>query len=165
MSVSGWEPLPDVTEWWESLLDVRQLSGGPPPRMSESPYRMSGSGQLALPDVRDWLGGYSECQGFVRRQSRKSRCGRKVLLEVRKLLGGPLGSPGVVESPSRMSGSGQEALPNVREWSGDTPRCLGVLGSPPGCPGVVGGPPGCSGVVRMLSRKSRSSRKIHPDVR
>ena len=75
MSVSGWEPLPDVTEWWESLLDVRQLSGGPPgcPRaLTECPvvvdvrdwlggFARYLSGQEALSDVREWLGGLSEC--------------------------------------------------------------------------------------------------------
>ena len=30
MSTSGWETLPDVPEWWETLLDVQKLSGVPP---------------------------------------------------------------------------------------------------------------------------------------
>ena len=47
----------------EALPDVRLLSGGPPGfagvvgspfRMSGSPFRTADSGQLALPDVREW---------------------------------------------------------------------------------------------------------------
>ena len=30
----------------------------------------------------------------------------------------------------RVSGSGRKAIPNVQEWSGDTPRCPGVVRSP-----------------------------------
>ena len=72
--------------------------------MSGSPYRMSNIGQLALLDVRDWLGGYPGCPVVVRRPTRMSR---------------------VVERPSRMSesvlevlrmsGSGRDALPDVRQ--------------------------------------------------
>ena len=74
---------------------------------------MSGSGLMALTDVREWSGGPHGCL--------------EPLPDVREWFGGPPGYPGVVGSPSRMSGSGREALPNVWEW----------LGGPPGCPGVV----------------------------
>ena len=46
-----WETLPDVPEWWEALLDVRQLSRGP--RMSRRPSRLSGSHWETIPDVRE----------------------------------------------------------------------------------------------------------------
>ena len=59
MSGSGRETLPEVPEGWEALLDVRQLLGRPrmsrrPSRLSGIPYRMFGSGWLALPNVREW---------------------------------------------------------------------------------------------------------------
>ena len=59
MSGSGRETLPKVSEWWEALLDVRQLLGRSrmsrrPSRLSGIQYRMFGSGRLALPDVQEW---------------------------------------------------------------------------------------------------------------
>ena len=51
MSGSGREILPDVPEWWEALLDVRQLSRGP--RMSGRPSRLSGSHRETIPDVQE----------------------------------------------------------------------------------------------------------------
>ena len=44
-----------------------------------------------------------------------------------------------------MSGSIREALPHVREWSGDPPKCSGVVGRP--------------------SRMSKSGRKFLPEAR
>ena len=75
---------------------------------------MSGSGRVALLDVREWLGCPPRCPGVVGRPFRKF--GR----------------------PTRMSGSVQKALPalsDVREWSGDPAKRLEVVGSPPGFPG------------------------------
>ena len=57
------------------------------------PYRMSGSGWVALPDAREWSGVPCRCQGEFGRLSRMS--GR----------------------PSRMSGNVLKALSNVRECS------------------------------------------------
>ena len=45
--------IPNVPEWWEDLLDVREwLRGhlGCPGRVGR-PFRMSGSGREAIPDV------------------------------------------------------------------------------------------------------------------
>ena len=56
---------------------------------------MSGTGRLALPDVREWSGVPSGCPGVV---------------------GCPPGCPEVVKMPSRMFGSGRETLPNFAEW-------------------------------------------------
>ena len=67
---------------------------------------MSGSGQEALPNVREWLRGPPECPGVV---GRPSQCLR------------------MFGRPSRMAGSGREALPDVREWSGGPPECPGVV--------------------------------------
>ena len=49
MSGSGQEALPDVREWWEALLDVREAC------------RMSGSGREAYPNVRKWSGNPPVC--------------------------------------------------------------------------------------------------------
>ena len=84
MSGSGRETLADVPEFWEALLDVRQLSGGLLyVRVVGMPSRMSESGREALPNVQEWSGG-------------------------------PPGCLAVIVRPSRMSGSGREALPYVR---------------------------------------------------
>ena len=86
MSRSGRETHPDVPEWWEALLNVRQFLRGPRgcSGVARRPSRMSGGGQEALPNVREWFGG-------------------------------PHGCPGVVGRSSWMSGSSREALPDVRE--------------------------------------------------
>ena len=55
MSESGWEALPDVRE------------------LSE-----------ALQDVREWLKGYPECRGVVRRPCRMSESGRETLPNVQQ---------------------------------------------------------------------------------
>ena len=58
---------------------------------------MSGSGQEALPDVREWPGGHPGCTRVAGSPSR------------------------VVRRPSRTLGSGRETIPEVREWSGGAP--------------------------------------------
>ena len=95
--------------------------------MSGSLFRMTGSGWLALPDVREWSRGYPECPGVVRslsgnsgvvvRPSRMSGSGPESLSKVQEWSGGPPGCPGMIGMPYRMSGNCQEALPDVREWS------------------------------------------------
>ena len=87
MSGSGRESLPEVREWsvgppgctgvigspsqmsqsvrhpltggWEAFPDVREWSGDHPgyPDVVGRPFRMSGSGLVALLDVREWSGG------------------------------------------------------------------------------------------------------------
>ena len=75
MSGSCRETFPIVQEWWESLIDVQELSGGPtgslgvppgcpgvvgrPSWMSlrgTRPSRMSSSGRKSLPNVWEWSG-------------------------------------------------------------------------------------------------------------
>ena len=85
MSGSCRETHLDVREWWEALLDVRQLSGIFP--------------------------GYL---GVVGRLSRIFGSGREDLLNVRKWSEDPPECLGVVERVSQMSGSGWETLPLVR---------------------------------------------------
>ena len=99
---------------------------------------MSGSGQEALPNVREWSGGPPGCPGVVGMSSQMSGSGQESLSDVREALPdvrvwsrGPPGCPrvvgsgreahldvwkwsGVVGSPSRMSRSGSEALLYVR---------------------------------------------------
>ena len=53
-----------------------------------------------------------------------------------------------------MSGSGGEALTNIYKWSGTLPDDRDWSGDPPRCPGVVGKP----------SRMSRSGREALKDV-
>ena len=45
---------------------------------------MSGSGRETLLDVREWSGGPPECPGVVGRPSRKSRIGREALRHIRE---------------------------------------------------------------------------------
>ena len=119
---------------------------------------MSGSGQEALSDVREWSGGPRRCSGVIGRPPgcsgvigwpsrmsgsvRKalpdsgsgrealtmSGSGRKALPDVREWSGGSLGCPRVVGRPFRLSGSGRKTLPDVRVWSRGPPRCSGVVG-------------------------------------
>ena len=128
MTESGWETLPDVPEWWEAILDVRQYSGGPPGcpgarpgclGVVKRPSQMSGSGLDALPDVREWSRVYPECPGVVGRPSQLSVSG-----------GRPFRSSAVAGSVSQMCGSGREALPDVRDWPGCPPRCPEVVETP-----------------------------------
>ena len=114
MSGSGREILPDVPEWWEALLDVRQLSGVPP------------DVREALPVLWESSGDHPGCPGVVGRPSRMSGSGWEALPDVREWSGGPPGCPGVVGRPSRMFGSGREALPDVQEWSGYPTVCPGA---------------------------------------
>ena len=81
--------------------------------MFVSPSRMSLSGRLALPDVRQLSGGCPAGPPDVREWSRD-----------------PPGCPGaptrcsvVVGWLSQMSRSGQNTLPDVREGSGCPPAC------------------------------------------
>ena len=118
--------------------------------------RMSGSGQEAIQDVRECLGGSPVCPVVVGRPSQMSGSGRaalkdvlaarpdvrvcsggplvspvvvmEALLDFREWSRGPLGCSGVVGRPSHMSGSGREALPYVRERSGGPPIWPGVVG-------------------------------------
>ena len=157
MSRSGGEALPDIHSGLETLPDVREWSDAP---------RMSGSGRIALPNVRDSTPGCPRCSpgcpGVVGRHSRISGSGVRypgcpgLLVDVREALsdvrewsvdpfqcpGGPPGYPGVVGWPSRMSGSGWNVLPDVREA---LPVVREWSGDPSECSGVVGGPPGCPG--------------------
>ena len=82
-----------------------------------------------------------------------------------------------------MFGSGREAHPDVREWSGgpngwsgDIPKCPGVVGRTARMPGCgrkalldvrkwSGGIPSCLGVVGSPSRTSESGREALSDVR
>ena len=98
---------------------------------------MFGSGQLALPDDRKWLGGPPGCPG------------------------GPLGFLGVVGKPSRMSGSVQKALPNVWEALPDVWEASQIPGSVrdtlPNVQVWSENPHGCPGVFERPSRPSRMS--------
>ena len=83
---------------------------------------MSGSGQEAFFDVREWLGGHpgspgdpTEYPGVVGRLSWVSRSCREALPDVWEWSGGPPECAGVVGRPSRMSGSGREILTNIRK--------------------------------------------------
>ena len=143
---------------------VPERSGGPsgclgvvgrPYRMSESHFRMTGSGQLALLDVETVF--------------RMSESGLDALPEVREWSGDPPECPGVIGRPSRMSGSpcrmfgrGRLALSDVREWSEGLPGCPGGVA---GSPGVVKRVSGCPGVFVRPSRLSRSGRQTLPYVR
>ena len=163
----------------EALLDVQEWSVGPVgcPGVVRRPYRMYGSGQQSLSNVREWSGDLHECP------ERPSGCPRVVERRVlREWSGGPPGCPGVVGGPYGFCGSGRETLPNgrevvgrpsgfcgsgrealsdVQEWSGGHYGfCyLRVLrewsGRPPECPGVVG----------RSCRMSGSGREAFPDVR
>ena len=142
-SVNGRDTLPDVPEGWEALLDVRQLSGGPPgcaegpPNCSGVvgwPFRMSGSGRETLPDVRECSEGPLHCPRVVGRLSQKSGRGWEAHTDVREWTGDP--------GDDR---EWWEALTDFREWSG--------------CP------PGCLEVVERLSRMTVIGRESLPDVR
>ena len=122
---------------------------GIPSRKSGSPYRMSGSGREALPDVWEESGDPPECLVGLPGCS--------------EVLGGPSKYPEVVGRPSRMSASGRKALSDGREWSRCSLGCPGAVGMPYRMSGIVweavldvwqlkGGPPGCPGVVGKSSR-------------
>ena len=121
------------------------------------PYRRSGSGREAFPEVqerlegppeglgvvvtllvevRQWSVGLPKGPGVVGRPSQRSGSGREALLEVRAWSGGPPRGSGGVSRRSWRSGSGRKALPKVSKWSG----------GPPGGPGVVGRPSKRSGI-------------------
>ena len=61
--------------------------------------RMSGSGQEALPDVRERLGGSGGCPGMVENVTQMSGSGQDALLEVQVWSDEPPECPGVVRRP------------------------------------------------------------------
>ena len=95
----GWEALPDVGKLLVILPDVRR------------PSRLSGSGRVALPVVREWSGGPPGCPGVVGWPSRISESGRETLPNAREWWEA---FPDVQED-SWMSRSGQEVFPDVKE--------------------------------------------------
>ena len=70
---------------------------------------MSGNGQEALPQVREWSAGPSAGPGVVGRPSHRSGSGREALPKVREWSGSPPKGLGVVRIF-------REAFPEVREW-------------------------------------------------
>ena len=70
------------------------------------PYRMSGSGRLDLPYVREWSVDPPRSLGVVGRPSRMS---------------------GSCREPSRMSGSGRQVLPDVWKACPDVRGCSDTL--------------------------------------
>ena len=155
---------------------------------------MSGSGQVALPDVQVWSGDPAECPGVVggppdvREGSRMSRRGREALPNVRALSEGPHGCLGVVGRPSwmslrvgrpfRMCGKPSwlsESARRPSEMSGSgresIPYDQGALPNVryslvilPDVREWSGGPPGCPGIVGWPSRMSGSGRDSLPNV-
>ena len=97
-----------------ALPDVREYSGGPHgcPEVVERLSRMSGSGQEALSDVLEWSGAL--------RMSGSDQVAlpdvRVTIPDVREWSGVRRGCPGVVGQPSRMSRSVPETFPDVRKW-------------------------------------------------
>ena len=76
------------------------------------PFRLSGSGREAIPDIRGVVGTPSQ---MSRMSSRMSGSGRETFRDLRELSGVHSGCPGVVGRRSRISGSGKEDLPDARE--------------------------------------------------
>ena len=83
--------------------------------MDGRPYRRSGSGQDALPKVREalpyireWSGDPHRSLGMVGRPSRRSVIGREAFPKVQVWSEGPPKDPGLVGRSSRQSGSGRE---------------------------------------------------------
>ena len=105
---------------------------------------MSGSGRVALLDVREWLRDPPRCLAVIGRPFQMSGSGGRPSW----MYGRPHGCPGVVGRPYRMSGSGRETVPDVRKCTEGYPGCPG---GPLGCPGVVGRP------SRKFGRPSRMS--------
>ena len=109
MSGSSWENIQDVRE---ALPNVWKLSRGPlgspagppgcpvvvgwpfgcpgvvgrPSWMSGNPFRIFGSGQKALPEVRKWSGEPPGCPAVVGRPSRLIWSGRETLPDIREPL-------------------------------------------------------------------------------
>ena len=54
---------------------------------------MSGSGRIALPDVRELSAGLSRCPGVVGRPSRMSMSGQEIFPNVQELWGETTGCP------------------------------------------------------------------------
>ena len=153
------------------------------------PSRMSGSGQEALPYVREWLGDPPSCPGVV---GGPPGCPRVVGVPPGSSEGQPeslgkVGTPSQMSlkggRPFRMSGSCRvslsdvrEDLPVVREWSGGSPGCSRVVGWPSrmslssqeALPNVwewSGGPLECPGVVESPPWMSGCGQVALPDVR
>ena len=63
-----------------------------------------------------------------------------------------------------MSGIGLETLSNFWKWSGDAPKCEGVVAGPPRSPGAVGRPSWMSGIGLETLRHVRERREALPDV-
>ena len=128
--------------------------------------RMSRSGRMATPNVREWSGGPPGCLGVVWRSSRMPSRGREALTDiwewyVREAL------PDVRKSRKTpwMSESGLETLPYVREWSGDPPVCPGEVGRPSWISGTGGEACRMSGSGVEACRMSRSGRMAIPNYR
>ena len=66
---------------------------------------MSGSGRLALLNVREWSRGPPGCMAVVGKPSQMSRSGQESFPDVKQWSGGPAGCAGVGGRPSSMSGS------------------------------------------------------------
>ena len=60
-------------------------------RLVGMPTQISGSGRESLLNVREGSGGPPECPGVVRRPSDMTKSGREALPDVREWSGGPLG--------------------------------------------------------------------------
>ena len=72
---------------------------------------MSGSGQVALPDVQEWSGVPPGCTGLVGSPSRMSGSGGRPYTFLERLAD--------VHKTSRISGSGLETLLDVQEAHSD----------------------------------------------
>ena len=121
MSWSGQETHSDDREWLGDTPGCPGVLGrslrcpgvvGSPTWMAVRPFRISGSVQETLLDVREKVG----------RPSRMSGSGQEALPNVLEWSGVPPGCPGVVERPSWICGRGRETLSDVLEWSGDPLR-------------------------------------------
>ena len=76
---------------------------------------MSGSGRVALPDVREWSKGYPKCPEVVRRPYQMSRSGREALPVCLGVVGRPSQLSGKIGRSARRSGNGQDTLWDVPE--------------------------------------------------
>ena len=106
---------------------------------------MSGSGQEAIPNVREWSEGPPGYSGVVQRPSRISGSGRKAIPNVRR--------------PSRMFDRVFRPLPDIRERLPITP------GNPRRPPGHPGGPSEHSRTSERASRTSMRVSRPLPDIR
>ena len=135
---SGWDTLPNVREW--SGVSPRCLA------MVWSPSRLSGSGQKALPDDRDWYGGIPDVREWL-----------KGYPECLGVVGGPPRYPGVVDRPSRTFRRPARRFGNGRETLLDVP--IGWVALPDVRKLSVALPD-----VRRPFQSSRSGRVALPDI-